>query len=97
MANTLKVTFTLDAPSIGIIESAANHLRRSKSEALREILSDYQARSGRLSEEERREKLAALDAFREYLPTRSQQETEAELIDLRRSRRTRGRLTPIDI
>lgn len=83
----VKVTYTLDDETVQRIRRVASRLGKPQSQVVREAVKEYDARSDKLSDEERTRMLAILDHFRKQLPTRPQAEVEAELLELRRSRR----------
>lgn len=83
----VKVTFTLDDDSVERLRRLAARLHRPQSHIVRESLKDYEARSDKLSEEERRRMLDVLDRIRAAPPTRSQAEVDAELREIRAARR----------
>jgi hypothetical protein len=88
---TIKMTFSLDASTASRLNDAAASLRKSKSEIVREAILDYADRVGRLTEAERRRLLGVFDEVVPAIPTRPQDEVDAELADLRQARRTGGR------
>lgn len=90
MAST-KATFTLDEETIARLERTAERLRRPKSAVVREAIADYSERVGRLGEAERRRLLAAFDEHVGKIPERPADAVDAELRELRESRRTGGR------
>jgi predicted transcriptional regulator len=90
----VKVTFTLDDETVGRIRRLAARLRRPLSQIVRESVKDYEARSDKLSEEERRRMLAVLDEIKKAPPTRSRTEVDAELREIRAARRRWGRRPP---
>jgi predicted transcriptional regulator len=90
----VKVTFTLDDETVGRLRRLAARLRRPLSQIVRESVKDYEARSDKLSEEERQRMLAVLDEIMKTPPTRSRAEVDAELREIRATRRGGGRRTP---
>jgi predicted transcriptional regulator len=90
----VKVTFTLDDETVGRLRRIAARLRRPLSHVVRESIKDYEARSDKLSEEERRRMLAVLDEIKNAPPTRSRAEVDAELREIRAARRRWGRRPP---
>jgi predicted transcriptional regulator len=84
---TSKVTFTLDEETVRKISDAAEILHKPKSQIVREAVSQYRERMGKLSERERVRMLRALDRIAAEPPTRPQHEVEKELREIRRSRR----------
>ena len=91
---THKVTFTLDAETVHRIEDAAEILVKPKSLIVREAVADYHARIGRLSGRERQRLLKIFDTLAPLVPARPQQEVDDELKEIRRARRSGGRLSP---
>jgi predicted transcriptional regulator len=94
---TNKVTFTLDAETVHRIEDAAERLAKPKSQIVREAVADYHGRmgvgTGRLSESEIQKRLEIFDTMIALIPSRPQREVDAELKEIRRARRSGGRLT----
>ena len=89
-----KLTFSVDDATAETLKKTAYRLRKSQSMVVREAVAEYAARAGRLTEEERREKLQALDAIMQLPPTRSSRETDLELRQVREARRQGGRRHP---
>jgi predicted DNA-binding protein len=90
----VKVTFTLDDETIQRLRRLATRLGRPQSQVVRESIKDYEARSDKLSEEERRRMLAVLDRIKQEPPTRTRAEVDAELREIRAARRRWGRRAP---
>src|SRR5262245_43739505 len=93
MASMVKVTFTLDDATVDRLRRTAARLARPQSQVVREAIREYEARSTRLSDEERTRMLAIVDRMLEEPPTRPVADVDAELRGLRASRRawTAGR------
>jgi predicted transcriptional regulator len=89
---TSKVTFTLDEQTVHWIDDAAERLAKPKSQVVREAVADYHSRIGRLSESERQRLLKAFDALVPAIPARPQHEAEDEMREIRRARRSGGRM-----
>ena len=89
--NKHRATFTLDEKTEVVLRRTAARLSKAKSEIVREAIQEYGARVGRLSEAERLRLLAAFDEHVPRIPERPLIEVEAELAEIRRSRRTGGR------
>ena len=87
----VKVTFTLDDETVERLRRLASRLGRPRSQVVRESIKEYEARSDRLTEDERRRLLAVMDRIRKAPPTRPQAEVDAELRELRAARRRWGR------
>ena len=95
MAKPVKMTFTLDAPTAERIDRTAARLGMSKSKVVREAVSEYATRAGRMSESERLKFLAAFDEFVPRIPSRSRKEVDDEIAEIRRARRQGGHKTPL--
>ena len=89
---TTKVTFTLDEATVHLIEEAAEIQHKPKSQVIRDAVKDYHARLGRVSESERRRLLHIFDTMLPLIPSRPQAEVDQELAEIRRARRSGGRL-----
>ncbi|MBZ5618726.1 MAG: ribbon-helix-helix domain-containing protein [Acidobacteriia bacterium] len=90
---TSKVTFTLDEETVHRIDDAAERLAKPKSQIVREAVADYHSRIGRLSESERQRMLKVFDTLVPLIPARPQHEVDEELREIRRARRSGGRLS----
>ena len=88
----VKVTFTLDETTVDRLNVTAGRLRKPKSEVVREAIRDYHAKSDRLSPEDRRRMLRALDELSAHASPKSKRDVDRELREVRRARRARGRL-----
>jgi metal-responsive CopG/Arc/MetJ family transcriptional regulator len=93
---TVKVTFTLDEATVGRLNETARRLAKPKSEVVREAIREFHAKSDRLSEEERQRMLRVMKRILAEPPTRSQAEVDRELREIRRARRSGGRLHPAE-
>jgi predicted transcriptional regulator len=91
MAGMVKVTYTLDDETVQRIRRVATRLGKPQSQIVREAVKDYEARSERLSDDERTRMLAALDELLPRIPPRKQADVDAELAEIRRARRHGGR------
>lgn len=89
-----KMTFTLDDTAVREIDRAAERLDISKSQVVREAVRVYGEQLGRLSDEEREAKLATFDELVAGIPSRSREEVERELDEIRDARRGGGRRRP---
>jgi predicted transcriptional regulator len=83
---TVKVTFTLDEATVEQLNETASRLSKPKSEVVREAIRDFHSRADRLSEAERQRLLRAVDVLILKPATRSQQEVDRELREIRESR-----------
>jgi predicted transcriptional regulator len=86
----VKVTFTLDEQTVERLRRTATRLGKPQSQVVREAVKDYEARSEKLSDEERRRLLEAFDRLVLTIPRRSRHEVQTELGDIRASRRRWG-------
>ena len=87
----VKVTFTVDEDTVRTLRTIAERLGKPQSMVVREAVAEYGARSGRLTEAERRRMLDALDAIAARPATRPQAEVTREVTAVRRARRQGGR------
>ena len=81
------VTFTLDAETVARLRRTAARLSRPQSQVVREAIRDYDGRSGKLSEEERRRLLEVFDRVVPAIRPRPARDVDAELKEIRASRR----------
>ena len=81
------MTFTLDDETVAALRDAAERLAKPQSAIVREAIREYGARAGRLSEEERRRMLRAIDTVSTQPPTRTAAAVERELRELAVARR----------
>jgi len=88
---SLKVTFTLDSGTIARLQDAASRLALPKSEVVREAISEFHDRIGRLSESERIRLLRTFDEVVPRIPARTLADVQRELKSLRQARRHGGR------
>jgi predicted transcriptional regulator len=91
----VKVTFTLDEQTVERLRRTAARLGKAQSHVVREAVREYEARSTKLSDEERARMLAIVDRMVQEPPTRTAAEVDVELGEVRASRRRWGqRRTP---
>ena len=90
----VKVTFTLDAETVGRLRALSSRMAKPQSQVVREAVKDYEARADRLSEEERSRLVAIMDRIIHEPPTRPVAEVDAELAAIRAARRRWGRRRP---
>jgi predicted DNA-binding protein len=91
---SVKVTFTLDEPTVARLCDAAERLAKPKSEVVREAIEDYHERIGQLSERERVRMLRVFDELVPRIPFRPLADVEKELRAIRVARRAGGRRSP---
>ena len=87
----VKVTFTLDNQTVDRLRRTAARLARPQSYVVREAIKEYEARSTKLSDEERARMLAILDRIVQEPPARTAAEVDRELDEIRAGRRRWGR------
>ncbi|MGD8684492.1 MAG: ribbon-helix-helix protein, CopG family [Chloroflexota bacterium] len=88
---SIKMTFSLDEVTAVRLQEASVSLRKPKSEIVREAIRDYAERMGRLSEVERIRMLGVFDEVVADIPERPADDVDAELAEVRRTRRQSGR------
>jgi hypothetical protein len=88
---SIKMTFSLDEVTAVRLQEASVSLRKPKSEIVREAIRDYAQRMGRLSEVERIRMLGVFDEVVADIPERPADDVDAELAEVRRTRRQSGR------
>ena len=79
-------------PFIGS-RTAAERLAKPQSQIVREAVAEYHGRIDRFSESEIQKRLKIFDTMIALIPARPQREVDAELKEIRRARRSAGRLT----
>jgi hypothetical protein len=82
-----KVTYTLDAETVGAIKRAAKESGKPQSWIVREAVAQYGLRRDKMTPAERAHKLKVYREMVKTLTPRPHEEVEAELEELRRSRR----------
>ena len=92
----VKVTFILDEATVAELTAAAARRSISKSQAVREAIHDYHAKSDPWSDAERQRKMRVLEEMMKRPPTRRRREVDREIAEIRRARRSGGRLHPAE-
>ncbi|MGH9632989.1 MAG: ribbon-helix-helix protein, CopG family [Bryobacteraceae bacterium] len=92
---TVKVTFTLDPVTLERLQDTASRLAMPKSEVVREAIMEFHERLGRLSNRERLAMLRSFDKLVPKIPVRGAAAIDRELAEVRRSRKSGGRRTPL--
>lgn len=87
----IKVTFTLDEETVGRLRRTAARLAKPQSQVVREAIRDYEARSAKLSDEERRRMLETFDRVVPAVRPRAAGAVDAELREIRLARRESGK------
>jgi Ribbon-helix-helix protein, copG family len=82
----VKVTFTVDEQTIQRLRRTAARLAKPQSYVIREAVREYEARSTKLTDEERTRMLAIVDHMIKQPPTRTASEVDSELAQIRTSR-----------
>ena len=83
----VRATYSLDEATVRCLRRTAERLGKSQSEIVREAIADYAARADRLSEVERLRMLEVLRRMRCEQVDRSSDAVDAELREVRESRR----------
>ena len=91
----VKVTFTLDEETVRRLRKIADRTKKPQSLVVREAVAHYAARDEKMSDEERDRMLRVLDEMMKQPPTRSAEDVNRELREIRVSRR-RGWRRPSD-
>ena len=86
-----KRTFVLDDETVRTLRTLAERQQKPQSHVVREAIAAYAARGERLTETERARKLRLLDQLKARPATRTESAVDAELRDLRRTRRSAWR------
>ena len=89
-----KFTFVFDEETARTLRATAARLRKSQSLVVREAVAEYAAHAGRLSEGERRRMLGVIDGLMRREPARTRASADAEIKQVRRTRREGGRRHP---
>ena len=87
----VKMTFTLDDETAAVLRKTTERLAKPQSAIVREAIREYGARAGRLSEDERRRMLRAIDAVLSQPAARTPAMVDRELRAVRSARRRGGR------
>ena len=82
-----KRTFVLDDDTVRLIQLLAERQQKPQSHVVREAIAVYAAQGQKLSAQERERKLQLLDQLAKRPATRQEPAVDAELQELRRSRR----------
>jgi predicted transcriptional regulator len=83
----VKMTFTLDEPTVDALRRIADRLQKPQSYVLREAISFYEPHAGQLSKDERKRRLELFDRVIAAIPGRPASDVDRELRELRASRR----------
>jgi len=87
----VKMTFTLDDPTVAALRRSAARLGRPRSEVVRLAIRDYAGRVGKLAEPERLRLLRLFDEVVPRIPWRPAAAVDREIDEVRRNRRAGGR------
>jgi predicted DNA-binding protein len=87
----IKMTFTLDAETVGRLRQAAERLAKPQSAVVRDAIHDFSERVGRLSERERLRLLQTFDEVVPRIPARPAAQVRREIEQIRQARRAGGR------
>jgi hypothetical protein len=85
------MTFTFDEETADTLRRAASRLKKPQSVVVREAIQQYAAQADRLSDEERLRMLEVLDRMIARPAQRTAADVDAELKEIRATRRQGGR------
>ena len=91
-----KMTFRLDTLTAARINALSRDLGKTRSAIVREAVSVYARTKGKVTEEERIERVRLFRELVAKIPPRPRDEVDAELRELRLARRGGGRGTPVE-
>lgn len=91
-----KVTYTLDDATVERIRKLAERARKPQSLVVREAVAHYAAREDTLTPAEQDRLLRVIDSLGSQSSRKTASDVDRELRELRRTRRGRGRLHPVD-
>lgn len=83
----VKVTFTLDEPTVLKLRRTAERHNKPQSWVVREAVADYAAKSDMLTPEEKARMLEALECFKRTPITGTSADVDREIAEIRASRR----------
>ena len=83
---TVKVTLSLPPETVELLSDAATRLAKPKSQVVRDAIQEFHAGIDRLSSAERVRMLAVLDEFAVTPATRSDDDVQRELEEIREAR-----------
>ncbi len=84
----MRATFSIDEQTEAALRRASESLGTSKSAVVRQAVIEFETRCDRLTEGERREKLAVIERLRAEPESRTSEEVARELAEIRRARRS---------
>lgn len=82
-----KLTFSLDAATVATLKRTAARHRKPQSWVVREAVAEYGAKADRLTPDEQKQMLEALEWARTLPVTGTQADVDREIAEIRRSRR----------
>lgn len=82
----MKVTFSLPPETVELLNDAATRLAKPKSQVVRDAIQEFHAGIDRLSSAERVRMLAVLDEFAATPASRSDDDVQRELQEIRKAR-----------
>jgi len=84
----VKMTFTVDDDTAELLRKISKRVHRPQSQVVREAIRHYEPHAGQLSTEERAKRLQLFDRVLDRIPKRPAGEVDAELREIRNSRRS---------
>jgi hypothetical protein len=89
----VKMTFTVDEETASALRRTASKLKKPQSVIVREAIRDFADRADHLTSDEKKHMLRVLDRVMARKPNRTEADVDAELAEIRRTRRAGGRRT----
>jgi len=83
----VKMTFTIDENTAETLRRISKRVQRPQSQVLREAIRHYEPHAGQLSTEERKRRVELFDQVIARIPKRPATEVDAQLREIRSSRR----------
>lgn len=91
----VKVTFSLDEATIATLKRTAARTRKPQSRVVREAVAEYGAKEDRLTPDEQKRMLDALERFSRTPITGTAADVKREIAEIRASRRAAGLRRPV--
>jgi len=83
----VKMTFTIDNDTADTLRRISKRVDRPQSQVLREAIRHYEPHAGQLSAQERKTRVELFDRVIKSIPKTPAKKVDAELLDIRSSRR----------
>jgi len=83
----VKMTFTIDESTADVLRRISKRVDRPQSQVLREAIRHYEPHAGQLTSEESKRRVELFDRVIARIPKKPASKVDAELREIRRSRR----------